>query len=49
MVGGGGIGFYIQSTIKLFKYDHTAMAIVIVAIVIIIIEYLSKKIRERIM
>jgi phosphonate transport system permease protein len=49
MVGGGGIGFYIQSTIKLFKYDHAAMAIFIVAILVIIIELLTKKIRERIM
>ncbi|KUO69226.1 MAG: hypothetical protein APF77_03100 [Clostridia bacterium BRH_c25] len=49
MVGGGGVGFYIQSTIKLFKYDHAAMAIVIVAMLVLVIEYLSKKIRERIM
>lgn len=49
MVGGGGIGFYIQSTIKLFKYDHAAMAILIVGILVIIIEFFTKKIRERIM
>lgn len=46
MVGGGGIGFYIQSTIKLFRYDAAAMAIMEVALLVVIIEFISKKIRE---
>jgi len=49
MVGGGGIGLYIQSTVKLFRYDHTAMAIVAVAISILLLEFISKKIREAIL
>jgi len=48
MVGGGGIGFYILFTIKLFRYDHAAMAILAIAVVVILIELLSKNIRERI-
>lgn len=46
MVGGGGIGLYIQSTIKLFRYDYAAMAIMIVAVFVILLEFLSKKVRS---
>lgn len=49
MVGGGGIGFFIQFTIKLFRYDHAAMAILAIAVVVLCVEFLSKNIRERIM
>lgn len=49
MVGGGGIGFFIQFTIKLFRYKQVTMAIIAVAILVLLIETLSKKIRERIM
>lgn len=49
MVGGGGIGFFIQSSIKLFQYDKAMMAVIVVAIVVLIAESLSKKIRELIM
>jgi len=49
MVGGGGIGFYIQSTIKLFQYDQAMMAVLVVAVVVLIAEATSKKIREQIM
>jgi phosphonate transport system permease protein len=48
MVGGGGIGMYIQSTIKLFRYDYAAMAILLVAVSVILLEYGSNKIREKI-
>ncbi|MBN2508827.1 MAG: phosphonate ABC transporter, permease protein PhnE [Spirochaetales bacterium] len=46
MVGGGGIGMYIQFTVKLFRYDHAAMAIILVAVTVLILEYISKKIRS---
>ena len=49
MVGGGGIGFYIQSTIKLFRYDQAAMAIVVVALFVLAIEFVSKRIRGAIL
>lgn len=48
MVGGGGIGFFIQSTIKLFKYKQTSMAILIVALLILGVELISKRIREKV-
>lgn len=49
MVGGGGIGFFIQSSIKLFQYDQAMMAVIVVAVVVLISESISKKIRELIM
>lgn len=49
MVGGGGIGLYIQSTIKLFRYDYAFMAILIVGMLVLRIELVSKKIREAIL
>lgn len=47
MVGGGGIGFFIQSNIKLFKYRNATMAIIIVGLLVIVTEFISKKIREK--
>lgn len=49
MVGGGGIGFFIQSSMKLFQYDKAMMAVIVVAVVVLIAESISKKIRELIM
>ncbi|MEW9121517.1 MAG: phosphonate ABC transporter, permease protein PhnE [Thermotaleaceae bacterium] len=49
MVGGGGIGLYIQYTIKLFRYDYAFMAILIVGMLVLGIELVSKKIREAIL
>ncbi|WP_089739422.1 phosphonate ABC transporter, permease protein PhnE [Gracilibacillus ureilyticus] len=48
MVGGGGIGFAIQKGIKLFQYKEVSMAIVLVLILILSTEFLTSKIRERI-
>ncbi|SFL71061.1 phosphonate transport system permease protein [Gracilibacillus orientalis] len=48
MVGGGGIGFAIQKGIKLFQYKEVSMAIILVLILILSTEFLTSKIRERI-
>jgi phosphonate transport system permease protein len=49
MVGGGGIGFFIQFSLKLFRYADAAMGIAVVAVVVLLIEWASKKIREAIL
>ena len=49
MVGGGGIGFFIQFTIKLFRYEQATMAIIAVAVLVLLTETISRKIRERIL
>lgn len=48
MVGGGGIGFAIQKGIKLFQYKEVSMAILLVLIMILATEFLTGKIRERV-
>ena len=48
MVGGGGIGFAIQKSIKLFQYKEVSMAILLVLVLILCTELLTRKIREKI-
>ncbi|MEH6942530.1 phosphonate ABC transporter, permease protein PhnE [Bacillus sp. JJ722] len=48
LVGAGGLGTMIKQTMDLFQYDKTAMAIVIMIILIMIVETTSQKLRERI-
>ncbi len=49
MVGGGGLGFAIQEGIKLFQFQTVTMAIFMVLVLIVIIEYITSNIRERIL
>jgi phosphonate transport system permease protein len=49
MVGGGGIGFAMQKSLKLFQYKEAAMAIVIIFVLITAIEYLTTKVRMRLL
>ncbi len=48
-VAGGGIGFFVVETIRKGAYDLYAAALWAVAIVIIIVDYVSAKWRERIL
>jgi len=48
MVGGGGLGFVIQSNIKLFQYGQVSMAIILVLVIVLLTEWLTNQIRERI-
>jgi phosphonate transport system permease protein len=47
-VGGGGIGFLLQQWINLLQYNEAATALLAIAIVVITLDTLSAKIRERI-
>jgi len=49
IVAGGGIGFFVIETIRMGAYQQYAAALWIVAIVIILVDYLSAKWREGIM
>jgi phosphonate transport system permease protein len=49
MVGGGGLGFVIQKGIKLFQYKEVSLAIIMVILIIVITEWTTSKIRERIL
>lgn len=48
MVGGGGLGFAIQSGIKLFQYKEVSMAVLLVLAIVLATEFLTNRIRERI-
>ncbi|MFP6638237.1 MAG: phosphonate ABC transporter, permease protein PhnE [Nitrospinaceae bacterium] len=47
-VGGGGIGFLLQQWINLLKYNEAGTALLAIAIVVISLDILSAKIRERV-
>lgn len=47
-VGGGGIGFLLQQWINLLKYNEAGTALLAIALVVITLDTLSAKIREKI-
>ncbi|MBU9713679.1 phosphonate ABC transporter, permease protein PhnE [Evansella tamaricis] len=49
MVGGGGIGFAMQRSLSLFQYKDAFMAILLIFTLIIGIEYLTNKVRMRLL
>jgi len=49
MVGGGGIGFAMQRSISLFQYQEASMAILIIFVLITGIEYITNKVRMRLL
>ena len=46
-VGAGGIGFYISAYLRYLEYDKVFMLILIVFVTVLIIDYISLKIRDR--
>ena len=48
MIGGGGLGFTLQTDLRLFRYPEAAMGIVIIFAMIMIIEFVSARLRDRI-
>ncbi len=46
LVGAGGIGFYIINYIKFFEYGKAAVFMLVVLITVLIIDYVSLKIRD---
>jgi phosphonate transport system permease protein len=48
LVGAGGIGLLLDQQIKFFNYPNVMMLILVVFVVVVIIEYISTKIREAI-
>jgi len=47
LVGAGGIGFYIINYIKFFEYGKAAVFMIVVLITVLIIDWVSVKIRDR--
>lgn len=48
MVGGGGLGFYIQNGLKLFQFKDVSMAILVMLALIVVTEFVTNKIREKV-
>lgn len=46
-VGAGGVGFYIMNYLKVLMYDKVAVLLLVVLITILIMDYVSVKIRDR--
>ena len=44
---GGGIGLFYDSTLGLFQYPKTAMIILFTLVIVVIIDYVSSKVREQ--
>lgn len=47
LVGAGGIGFYIINYIKFFEYGKAAVFMLVVLVTVLIIDWISVKIRDR--
>ncbi|ABR47371.1 phosphonate ABC transporter, inner membrane subunit [Alkaliphilus metalliredigens QYMF] len=47
MIGAGGLGMVLIGRIRLFQYSQAATAILLIFILIIIVEYITSKIREQ--
>ncbi|MDF3865508.1 phosphonate ABC transporter, permease protein PhnE [Pseudomonas denitrificans (nom. rej.)] len=48
MVGAGGLGFELVSSLKLFKYQETATCIVVITIMVVLADLLSNRLRHAI-
>jgi phosphonate transport system permease protein len=48
MVGAGGIGFELVSSMKLFQYQDTAMCILVILIMVLLADLVSSRVRARI-
>jgi phosphonate transport system permease protein len=49
MVGAGGIGFELYSSLKLFQYEDTATCVIVILAMVMTSDYLSSRLRARIL
>ncbi|UFT99078.1 phosphonate ABC transporter, permease protein PhnE [Radiobacillus kanasensis] len=49
LVGAGGIGLYYDHTLGFLEYDKTNMIIIFTLVVVLIIDYISTKLREKLL
>jgi phosphonate transport system permease protein len=48
MVGAGGLGFELVSSLKLFKYQETATCIIVITVMVIAADMISNRLRAAI-
>jgi phosphonate transport system permease protein len=49
MVGAGGIGFELYSSLKLFQYEDTATCVIVILAMVMTADYVSSRLRARIL
>ena len=49
MVGAGGIGFELYSSLKLFQYEDTATCVIVILVMVMSADYISSRLRARIL
>jgi phosphonate transport system permease protein len=49
MVGAGGIGFELYSSLKLFQYEDTATCVIVILVMVMTADYVSSRLRARIL
>lgn len=49
MVGAGGIGFELYSSLRLFQYEDTAMCVIVILAMVMTADYFSSRLRARIL
>ena len=48
-IGAGGIGIYLQRSLSQFRYDRTAIIVLVIFAVVLVIDTISNKLRERLL
>jgi phosphonate transport system permease protein len=49
MVGAGGIGFELYSSLRLFQYEDTATCVIVILVMVMTADYISSRLRARIL
>lgn len=49
LIGAGGIGFYLNTSIKLFQYREAAFGIMLIFILIMVVEHFTAKLRKQVL
>ncbi|ALV21481.1 MAG: phosphonate ABC transporter, permease protein PhnE [Carnobacterium sp.] len=48
-IGAGGIGIFLQRSLSQFRYDRTAVIVIVIFLVVLVIDAISNKLRERLL
>lgn len=48
-IGAGGIGIFLQRSLSQFRYDRTSIIVIVIFVVVLIIDTISNKLRERLL
>jgi phosphonate transport system permease protein len=49
MIGAGGIGFELVSSMKLFQYQDTAVCVIVILVMVMVTDALSSRLRAKIL